>query len=255
MQHPEEIPQQPSAWEDDRTVFVAFSQAGVPTRPNEDRYLIHRLRDGSVLLAVADGLGGNVSGGVAAQIVQKQLKRIDTIEVDREEKTLFTIAREIDRHIHRIKEADPAIKNAGSTLLAVLLRQNGACWVHVGDSRLYLLRNGTLAQITKDQTLARFLVEESEITDQEALTHYSRHVMDQWVGCGDVTPETGRLELAAKDLLILSSDGFYKYVPEDFLSATASRDMSLEARAGMLVRAAIERGGTDDITIVLAKRK
>lgn len=248
------IPEEVSAGTDASTAFFAISRSAATGRPNEDRYVIHPLQDGSTLLAVADGLGGNVAGGHSAQIAQEKLKSVTGIENGLELVELDRIAGEIDRSICRIATTDPALENTGSTLLAVLLRGQMAFWVHVGDSRLYLLRHGTLTRITEDQTLARFLVKEGEITDDQALTHYSRQVMDQWLGCGDVVPETGRLKIAAQDLLILSSDGLYRYVNEDLLRAIAGKDISLETKARMLVRAAIERGGTDDITIVLANR-
>jgi len=73
----------------------------------------------------------------------------------------------------------------------VFLRDNVAHWIHVGDSRLHLFRERSLIRITEDQTLARFLIEEGELTPDQASTHYSRQVMDQFVGCGFVEPEAG----------------------------------------------------------------
>lgn len=231
----------------------AITRRGVPERPNADRFVVQRLEDASVLLAVADGLGGDVGGERAAQIVREEFLSLKRVILGRERMELDRLARRIDHVIYRLSLTDPALANTGSTLTAVLLRKASACWVHVGDSRAYLLRNRTMTQLTQDHTLARFLVAEAQITPQQVATHYSRHVMDQWVGCGEVAPETGRLDIMDGDLLLLSSDGLHKYVGEDQLSAIVTVDTPLETSAKTLLRAALEQGGTDDITIVMAR--
>jgi protein phosphatase len=141
----------------------------------------------------------------------------------------------------------------GSTLVGVLLRDRIAHWVHVGDSRLYLLRNGTLTQVTEDQTLARFLLEEGEITAEQLPTHYSRHVMDQCVGCGYAEPETGRLKFLTGDLLVLSTDGLHRQILENALYSILNTDTNLETKAKRLVKAALNAGGKDNITVVMAQ--
>jgi protein phosphatase len=140
----------------------------------------------------------------------------------------------------------------GSTLIGVLLRDRIAYWVHVGDSRLYLFRNGTLTQVTEDQTLARFLLEEGEITAEQLPTHYSRHVMDQCVGCGYVEPETGRLEFLDGDLLVLSTDGLHREISANTFDSILKMDTDLEVKARALVKAALDAGGKDNITVVMA---
>ncbi len=141
----------------------------------------------------------------------------------------------------------------GSTLVGVLLRDRIAHWVHVGDSRLYILRKGTLTQVTEDQTLARFLLEEGEITAEQIPTHYSRHVMDQCVGCGYAEPETGSLKFLAGDLLVLSTDGLHRQIPESTFNSILNTDTDLENKARALVKAALDAGGKDNITVVMAQ--
>ncbi len=235
--------------------IFAATRGGVPGRPNADRYVIRVLEDGAVLLAVADGLGGDVRGEHAAQMAAEELNAVDRIDKDQEEAQLDGMVRRIDRAVCLSSRSDPALANTGSTLTAVLLRDNLTHWVQVGDSRLYLLRGGRLRQITQDQTLARFLVREAHLTAQQAATHYSRNVMDQWVGCGDSAPETGRLEIVSGNVLILSSDGLHKFVPEDLLSAIAGEPTPLESRARKLIQTALAHGGADDITLVMVQAR
>ena len=226
---------------------------GLVRKTNEDRYLIKELNDKSVLMAVADGLGGEVAGDYAAEIVTEELAGLDHISKNNEQPELDQLARVVDRAIYAQGQENDVLEGMGSTLVGVLLRNRIAYWVHVGDSRLYLLRNGTLTQVTKDQTLARFLLEEGEINAEQLPNHYSRHVMDQCAGCGYAEPETGCLNLLDGDLLVLSTDGLHGEIPENTLYSILNTDTSLENKAKALVKAALDAGGKDNITVVMAR--
>ena len=230
-----------------------ITHIGLVRKSNEDRYLIKELKDKSVLIAVADGLGGEVAGDYAAEIVTGELECLDHISRNNEQPELDQLARVADRAIYAEGQENDAFEGMGSTLVGVLLRKRIAHWVHVGDSRLYLLRNGMLAQVTEDQTLARFLLKEGEITAEQLPNHYSRHVMDQCVGCGYADPETGCLNLRDGDLLVLSTDGLHGEISENTLYSILNYDTSLENKAKALVKAALDAGGKDNITVVMAQ--
>ena len=232
--------------------FFGITHIGLVRKSNEDRYLIKKLKDESVLIAVADGLGGEVAGDYAAEIIREKLAGLDSISRNNVQLELDQLARVIDHTIYTKGQENIALEGMGSTLVGILLRDRIAYWVHVGDSRLYLFRNGTLTQITEDQTLARFLLEEGEITAEELPTHYSRHVMDQCVGCGYVEPETGRLEFLAGDVLVLSTDGLHRNINDNAIDTILNMDSNLEIKAKALVKAALDAGGKDNITVVLA---
>jgi len=233
--------------------FFGISDIGLVRKTNEDRYLIKELEDRSVLIAVADGLSGEVAGGYAAEMLKEKLSSLNHISRNSEQSELDHLARVIDRSIYTEGRKNKSLEGMGSTLVGVLLRNRRAHWVHVGDSRLYLLRNGALIQVTEDQTLARFLLEEGEITAEQLPTHYSRHVMDQCVGCGYAEPETGRLQLLTGDLLVLSTDGLHGEIPENSLNSILKNHTSLEIKARVLVNAALNSGGKDNITVVMAQ--
>lgn len=233
--------------------FFGITHIGIVRKSNEDRYLIKKLKDESVLIAVADGLGGDVAGGYAAEIIREKLVDLNNISRKNEQLELDQLARAIDRTICTKGQENNALEGMGSTLIGVLLRDRIAYWVHVGDSRLYFFRNGMLTQVTEDQTLARFLLEEGEITAEQLPTHYSRHVMDQCVGCGYAEPETGRLKFHAGDLLVLSTDGLHREIPENTLNLILNTDTNLEIKARTLVKAALDAGGKDNITVVMAQ--
>jgi len=233
--------------------IVALTHTGLVLKSNEDRYFIKKLADDSILLAVADGLGGEVAGDYAAEIMISRLAGINRIDSGNEIEKLALLSREADLAIADIKEEDPNLEGMGTTLVCVLLRNGVAYWSHVGDSRLYLLRDKQLLQITEDQTLARFLLKEGEITSEQVLTHYSRHVMDQCIGCGYCEPETGQFSVREKDLLILATDGAHQKVTTETLLSFLSGKTDIETKARSLVDAALEAGGKDNITLVVAQ--
>jgi len=236
--------------------IFAHTHIGRVNRSNEDRYLIKSMADGGTLLAIADGLGGNVAGDYAAEILRARLAAVTSMARNEEQIQLAGLAVEIDTAICRERDEDPSLGGGmGSTLIAVLCRHGKAHWVHVGDSRLYLLRNRRLTQITKDQTLARFLLAEGEITAEEVPRHYSRNVMDQYVGCGYAEPETGCLDLFDGDVLVLATDGLYRQISTETIVSILNTGFGLEEKAAALVNAALKAGGTDNITVMLAQKQ
>jgi PPM family protein phosphatase len=234
------------------TRIAAHTYAGVVKAANEDRYLVKPLADGTILLALADGLGGDVSGDYAAEIACGTFAGIDCILAGREEAELKKLIRGVDLTVHDQTEKDPELTGMGSTLICVLIRENRVFWAHVGDSRLYFLTGGRLTRVTQDQMLSRFLVEEGEISAEQADSHYSRNVMDQYVGCGYVEPETGSLELLPDDILMLATDGLHRQISTHGLQALLNTSEPLEDKALTLIQAAVGAGGEDNITVVLA---
>lgn len=238
---------------DNMNIFAA-THIGRVRKANEDRYLIKRLNDGSILLAIADGLGGEAAGDYAAEIVRSRLAGINQVPRGEEEQQLEALVKAADLAVYSEARKDPDTEGMGTTLVCVLLRDGLAYWVHVGDSRLYVLHDEQLIKITEDQTFARFLVEEGEITPEQVPTHYSRHVLDQTVGCSICEPETGRLEFKGNDLLILTTDGLHKKIATETMISLLKAETDLETKAKSLVEAALDSGGKDNITIVIAER-
>ncbi len=234
----------------DTVDIVATSHIGLVRKENEDRYLIKILDDQSLLVAVADGLGGHVAGDYAAEIVRGRLANIQSVPVGKEQATLNHLAVETDRIILKLAEEKHELEGMGTTLLCILLRNNVAHWVHVGDSRLSIWRNRQLIQITREQNLARFLLEEGEITREEVPGHYSRNLLDQALGSAMEEPETGEVKVAAGDLLVLSTDGLHNQVSEETMASILDTPADLEARVRHLVCSSLDAGGRDNITLV-----
>ncbi len=231
----------------------AATHVGLVRKANEDRYLVKKFTDGSLLFAVADGMGGQAAGDHAAEILRGRLANMPLITVGEEEKTLSNLAVETDQILIETGDRQEELEGLGTTLLCVFIRAATAYWVHVGDSRFSIFRAGKLLQITQDQNLARYLVEEGEITPEQVAEHYSRNVLDQAVGNAMEEPETGAEHLQFNDILVLSTDGFHNLVLPDVIISELQRNEELQTRADSLVQRALKRGGTDNITILMAE--
>ena len=239
--------------EEENISLYAATHIGLVRKANEDRYLVKKFTDGTMLFAVADGMGGQAAGDHAAEILRGRLANMPLIAVGKEAETLSNLAVETDRILIETGDRQEELEGLGTTLLCVFLRDGAAHWVHVGDSRFSIFRSGKLLQITQDQNLARYLVEEGEITPEEVAEHYSRNILDQAVGNAMEEPETGAEKLEINDILVLSTDGFHNLVLPDVIISELQRKEELKTRADYLVKLALKRGGTDNITIVMAE--
>ncbi|MBI5550527.1 MAG: serine/threonine-protein phosphatase [Desulfobacterales bacterium] len=233
--------------------FFGLSDRGLRKPANEDRYLLKALPDGAVLLAVADGLGDGGAGRQAAETIMQTLSGVTHRPAHRTPAELCRLVRGLDRAVFEAAAADSALEGMGSTLICALVQGCRLDWVHAGDSRLYLLRGGVLTQVTQDQTLARFLMAEGELSPERSNGHYSLQVMDQFVGCGHCEPESGRLDLAPGDLLLLCSDGVHRQIGHNVLTRLLESSADLKTRAYDILKAALATGGDDNITLILAE--
>lgn len=241
------------SFEQENVNLYAATHVGLTRKANEDRFLVKKFTDGTLLFAVADGMGGQAAGDQAAEILRGRLANMPIIAVGKEAETLSNLAVEADRILIETGERQEELEGLGTTLLCVLLRGNTAHWVHVGDSRFSIIRSGQLLQITQDQNLARYLLEEGEITPEEVPEHYSRNILDQAIGNAMEEPETGAERLEKNDVLMLSTDGFHNLVLPDAIISELQREEELKTRTDSLVNLALKRGGTDNITIVMVE--
>jgi protein phosphatase len=143
----------------------------------------------------------------------------------------------------------------GATLTAAAINGDGLSFLQVGDSRGYIIRGRQIKLATKDQSLVQQLVDVGQISEQEAETHMFRNVILQALGAQpELAPVTGRVQLCRDDLVLLCSDGLSgKLRAQDILDIVRGADGDLALACGALVDEANERGGEDNITVVLAR--
>jgi PPM family protein phosphatase len=228
------------------------SHRGLVRTINEDRQIIKSIGEDLLLMAVADGLGGGVCGTQAAEITISELSRME-IDGSNILRSLGGAIQLADNKIRWIVSQNEKLEGMGSTLTAVLVDDKYAHWVNVGDSRLYRLRQGVLEQMTTDQNMAQFLVEEGELTNEEARFHPSQNQLDQCIGCGDCIPDTGFFPLCDEDLLILTTDGLHGELSGDVFAGLVHQDVGLAAKGEALLDAALQAGGRDNITLVMGQ--
>ena len=234
-------------------IFEAASHIGHKRRTNEDRYFARRLPDGSLLIAVADGMGGLPGGDKAASLAIDAMDEADDDgSVDQAMLGRLIMAAHKAVIEHAIKH--PALDGMGTTLTAAVVREESVFWAHVGDSRLYLLHNGELSQLTSDHRFLTSMIADGDITAEEARVHPLRNILDQCLGCSSIQPETGYADLAPGSMLLLCTDGLFEDVSSDTMTAILNRKALLADKAALLVQTALENGGRDNITLVIVER-
>jgi protein phosphatase len=227
--------------------YAARSDRGLVRANNEDSVYA-----GARLLALADGMGGHAAGEVASQLVIAALAHLDDDEPGGDLLAKLDAAvRAGNSAIAAQVEMEPDLEGMGTTLTAILFDGNRIGLVHIGDSRGYLLRDGELTQITKDDTFVQTLVDEGRITREEAHSHPQRSLIMRALTGHEVEPTLTMREARAGDRYLLCSDGLSDPVSDEtILEALQIPDVS-EA-AYRLIELALRGGGPDNVTVVVA---
>jgi PPM family protein phosphatase len=227
--------------------YAARSDRGLVRANNEDSVYA-----GARLLALADGMGGHAAGEVASQLVIAALAHLDDDEPGGDLLSkLNSAVREGNSAIAAHVEEDPELEGMGTTLTAILFAGNRLGLVHIGDSRGYLLRDGELTQITKDDTFVQTLVDEGRITAEEAHSHPQRSLIMRALTGHEVEPTLIMREARAGDRYLLCSDGLSDPVSHDtILEALQLSDVA--ESADRLIELALRGGGPDNVTVVVA---
>jgi serine/threonine protein phosphatase PrpC len=232
--------------------LASETHQGLKRANNQDRYLVKGYGPEGVLLAVADGMGGEAAGDRAAQIAIDSLKNFQSKAAD-PLLQLQGLFKQASEDIEAQVRQNFQLSGMGTTLTTVFLHRGRAYWAHVGDSRLYLFRAGELKRLTWDHTLPDTLLKEGNITTEEARNHPAQHLLLQCIGCGRFKASTGILDLETDDILLVSSDGLHHEVPEGEIGALMTGAGELAGVLKKLVQAALNAGGRDNITVVAAR--
>jgi serine/threonine protein phosphatase PrpC len=245
-----------------RVKFVARSEIGHARENNEDKFDFYEPDEEPLLAArgsvymVCDGMGGHNAGQIASELAAKQfLHAYYHLGGTAQEAARHAIL-QAHHYIAEMASKIPSRYGMGTTLTALILKQDEGILAHVGDSRCYRLREGVFEQLSRDHTLVARLVEQGILTPEQAKYHPQRNVIRQAVGVADpsepLEPDIETFALQAGDLYLLCSDGLTDMVDDAEIEAIL-RDEPPTRAAWRLVDRALANGGRDNITVVLVQ--
>jgi protein phosphatase len=279
-----EVPTEPSS-QSVRVQYGAISDAGKVRSRNEDHFMVARTRrtlnvlahnlpkeelpdsigeDGYVMI-VADGMGGMNAGDIASMLAISTGVKLANKSVkwgfkinEREARDLLTrmsaYFQEIDRRITRKSEGDRRLFGMGTTMTVAYSVGIHLFLIHVGDSRAYLYRKGHLQQLTHDHTVAQAMADAGTISQDDVRKHVRRNTLTNYLGGnrGRVKADVRWLRLEDGDQLLLCSDGLSDMVDDASIAHCLAKNLEPNLMAQDLLRKALQHGGRDNVTIVVA---
>ena len=239
--------------------FIAKTDIGSLRERNEDSYYFD---EKNRLFAIADGMSGHARGDLASRIALQIFEEwvsetpnpaSDLAPINRLT-VLEKLAIEANSRVYNMGQESIQYQRMGTTLTAGFVTPSYLAYVHVGDSRLYVLHNGILTQITTDDSLVQKMIEKGEITPEEGRVHAKRNIITQAIGLAEEVSITSDIyPLAPGDIILACTDGLHDLITDD----TETRNIissapTLEAASENLISRALAYGGTDNVTVLLS---
>ena len=233
-----------------KTVSYAASDIGKHRSSNQDSGYA-----GYQLYFVADGMGGHAGGDIASAITSQRVALTDA-KYDSVEEAIETLKGgilEANSMLSATVAEHPDLEGMGTTFSGVLVHGDQVITAHIGDSRIYRVRDGEVTQITTDHTFVQRLVEMGRITPEEALVHPRRSVLMRVLGDVMDSPEIDIAlhDAQAGDRWLICSDGLSGVVPEEVMERILTSSIATEEAAELLVGEALEFGAPDNVTVVI----
>lgn len=243
----------------ERAVFGAASHTGLVRGNNEDEYLFLRSPDQRfVLLILADGMGGHQGGEDASQIAVAEASRVidERFREDMNDDEILDLidyaAETANINVELESRSNPAKAGMGTTFTCGIIARNRLFIGHVGDTRIYLLRQGRLLQLTTDHTYVQTLVDRGDVRPQDAATHPKRNILTRALG----VPEKLEIDLSTTNLrvgdkLLFCSDGLYDCVSPAEIREILRLAPDVNEAVAQLIEATLNRGAPDNVTVIV----
>jgi protein phosphatase len=224
---------------------------------NEDNFTVDASPTRGIFI-VADGMGGHAAGEVASEmavnIVQRELSPVRDLDGEDVVQMVATALKRANRAIHDRTLTETDKQGMGTTVSALLLAGTRYLIGQVGDSRVYLLRDGGLTQLTKDHSYVQEQVDAGFLTPEQARYHPYSNVITRCVGAGnDVEPDIYRGEAREGDLFLVASDGLTGMVDDRRLAQLLGSRAEPDRKVQSLIAEANGRGGLDNITAIIVQ--
>jgi PPM family protein phosphatase len=223
---------------------VVLTDLGLLRANNEDA-----AHAGHRVIAVADGIGGGPAGEVASRAAIAAIAEMEAAD-ESDLRAAFTAA---DLGIRAAAKQDPSLDGMGTTLTAVLFTEPGEALLgHIGDSRAYLWRDGMLSRLTRDDTYVQSLVDEGLIDAEQARHHPQKSLITRSLHGQDFIARFAKLITRPNDRYLLCTDGLSDMVSDESIAAAVGQGRDPRECAERLVRLALQAGGSDNVTVVVA---
>ena len=229
----------------------AITDIGRARALNEDSYYVPR--EGERFCAVADGMGGHNAGEVASamavQVFSRHMREVEHITTQ----ALCAAVERANEEVYRAALENEGMSGMGTTFSALAQQGGDVLLAHVGDSRIYLIREGAMFQLTTDHTLVEEMIRKGMLTPREARFHPHRNIITRALGT-DPRIEIDLVQMAVRsgDVFFLCSDGMTNYAQEREILRTAVGEGDWQDKLKHLVSVALENGGADNITALFA---
>lgn len=242
--------------------FSSVTHKGHVREKNEDSVLIRQnFINYAHLLVVADGMGGHSCGEVASEIAVESLIEYllnNNLDFDDENKIKEDFKCAINYSNRKVVNESIDNENyngMGTTLTAAIVYKSNIYIGHVGDSRAYLIRDGNLIKLTEDHSFVEELLRAGEISQEEADNHPRKNIITRALGCDqELEIDIYKYDILESDKIILCTDGLTNMVREDIIIKTVISSNTLDGANRELLRLALDAGGKDNITIILAEQ-
>ena len=235
--------------------YGAGTDIGCVREHNEDAY---GARPDLGLFIVADGMGGHAAGEVAADMTVRIVEEVVEQRTSPKDRLSSDVLREAlqiaNREVYARAQREPERGNMGSTVVVLLLRGRQYAIAHVGDSRIYRMRECRMELLTRDHSFVQLLLDQGLLTPKEAKTHPQRNVITRAIGTDstvEVDTATGRI--LPGDTFLLCSDGLSGVVDEEQIGAVLRKVRDPQQACEELLRWAREAGGPDNTTVVIVR--
>lgn len=224
---------------------------------NEDRAVIRNDINGITIALLADGMGGHQAGDIASQtameVVSRELSHLQpTMTAVEWEVAIAHAIERANSEIYSQSLSNPQLSGMGTTIIVALTCAGRLTVANIGDSRVYLLHNEELKQLTEDHSLVNELLKNGQISATEAATHPRRNMLTRALGTEmRVEADIKHVDWNPGDVLLLCSDGLTNMMSETAIVHTLQQQESLDWKADQLIEKALEAGGDDNVTVVL----
>ena len=236
-----------------------LTDTGMVRDHNEDSVIIIKNSEDSILMAVADGMGGHRAGEVASSIAISYLSKRFTESFFKMSKAsavewIKTCVNEINGQMFKYTEENPESKGMGTTLVMTLITKDYILFGNIGDSSGFVMKDNKIHKVTHDHTLVNLLITAGELTEEEAKNHPKKNILMNALGINDpieIDVFDCNMEI---DEILLCSDGLTTMITEEQIEKVLLSELTVEEKVIKLIKKANNRGGNDNISVAYLKK-